>query len=474
MPVVAVPGLFEAQSHAKHLITIRIVSTHEREAEQSMHRVVIVGGGFAGLYAARALKDKPVEVNLIDRRNFHLFQPLLYQVATGGLSAVDIAAPLRVALRDAKNVHTLLGEVTGFDVERRAVIMQEREIPYDSLIVATGSRHHYFGNSQWEAFAPGLKTLEDAQEIRRRILTAFEAGEIELDAERRRAWLTFVIVGGGPTGVELAGSLGEIANDTLQGEFRNIRPEEAQIFLVEAAPRILGTYPPELSAKAEESLNRLGVLSLTGARVVSIDGDGVELEVAGAHRRIPARTVLWAAGVQASSLGAKLAERTGAELDRAGRVKVEADLTIPGHPEIFVLGDLAGATTAGTAAQPAVAPVAMQHGQYAARLIVARLKGGSVTPFQYHNRGSMATIGRASAVAVVGGISLSGWPAWVTWLFIHLMYLVGFQNRLLVFIQWAFQYITFNRRARLITGTPTSAPAELAGSERELSSAAQG
>ncbi len=421
-----------------------------------IHRVVIVGGGFAGLYAARALKDKPVEVTLVDRRNFHLFQPLLYQVATGGLSAVDIAAPLRVTLREAKNVHTLLGEVTGFDVERRVVVTAEREIPYETLIVATGSRHPYFGNPQWEAFAPGLKTLEDAQEIRRRILSAFEAGEMEPDPERRRAWLTFVIVGGGPTGVELAGSLGEIANDTLQGEFRHIRPEEAQIFLVEAAPRILGTYPPDLSAKAEESLNSLGVLPLTGARVVSIDGEGVELEVAGSHRRIPARTVLWAAGVQASALGARLAELTGAELDRAGRVKVEADLTIPGHPEIFVLGDLAGATTAGTPAQPAVAPVAMQHGGYAARLIVTRLKGGSMEPFRYHNRGSMATIGRASAVAVVGPLTLSGWPAWVTWLFIHLMYLVGFQNRLLVFIQWAFQYVTFNRRARLITGEPTT------------------
>lgn len=437
------------------------------------HRVVIVGGGFAGLYTARALQSKPVEVTLIDRRNFHLFQPLLYQVATGGLSAVDIAAPLRVALRDAKNAHTLLAEVTGFDVERRVVITPEREIPYDTLIVATGSRHHYFGNERWEAFAPGLKTLEDAQEIRRRILLAFEAGEIELDPERRRAWLTFVIVGGGPTGVELAGALGEIANDTLQGEFRNIRPEEARIFLVEASPRVLGVYPPELSTRAEESLNRLGVLSLTGARVVDIDADGVELEVAGAHRHIPARTVLWAAGVQASSLGARLAAQTGAELDRSGRVKVEADLTVPGHPEIFILGDLAGATTAGTPAQPAVAPVAMQHGRYAARLIEARLKGASIGAFKYHNRGSMATIGRASAVAVVGGLILSGWPAWVTWLFIHLMYLVGFQNRLLVFIQWAFQYLTFNRRARLITGGPSAGPATVSGSERELDAAAR-
>jgi len=426
------------------------------EEYRLIHRVVVVGGGFAGLYAARALKDKPVDVTMIDRRNFHLFQPLLYQVATGGLSAVDIASPLRVALRDARNVHTLLGEVTGFDVEHHIVLTKERKVPYDSLIVATGSRHHYFGHPQWERFAPGLKTLEDAQEIRRRILTAFESGEMEPDAERRRAWLTFVIVGGGPTGVELAGALGEIANDTLQGEFRNIRPEEAQIFLVEASPRILAPYPPELSVKAEESLHKLGVLTLTGARVVAIDKNGVDLEVSSAHRHIETHTVLWAAGVQASDLGGILAARTGATLDRAGRITVEPDLTVPGHPEIFVLGDLAGATTAGTPAEPAVAPVAMQHGRYAARLIEARLKGKSVEAFRYRDCGSMATIGRASAVAVVGGLSLSGWPAWVTWLFVHLMYLVGFQNRLLVFIQWAFQYFTFNRRARLITGEPSA------------------
>ena len=450
-----------------------MASNVSRQENQAIHRVVIVGGGFAGLYAARTLKDEKVEITLIDRRNFHLFQPLLYQVATGGLSAVDIAAPLRVTLRGAKNINTLLGEVIGFDVKRRVVVMREREIPYDSLIVASGAHHHYFGNPQWEEFAPGLKTLEDAQEIRRRILSAFEAGEVEPDPARRNAWLTFVIVGGGPTGVELAGALGEIANDTLQGEFRHIRPEEAEIFLVEAAPQILGTYPPDLAAKAEESLHGLGVLTLTGARVVAIDGAGVDLEIAGTHRRIAAHTVLWAAGVQASSLGAKLAEQTGVERDRSGRVKVEADLTIPGYPEIFVLGDLAGATTAGTDAQPAVAPVAMQHGRYAAKLIQARLKGGSLEPFRYHNKGSMATIGRASAVAVVGGVSLSGYPAWLAWLFIHLMYLVGFQNRLLVFIQWAFQYLTFNRRARLITGAPTTGRDVLPLSRQELNDAAR-
>ena len=436
------------------------------------HRVVVVGGGFGGLYAARALAssssgDHAVEVTLIDRRNFHLFQPLLYQVATGGLSAVDIAYPLRVILRHAKNVDTLLAEVVDIDVERRVVRLGDqefssvrenppiREIPYDSLILATGSRHHYFGNERWEQVAPGLKTVEDAQEIRRRILSAFEAGDQETNPERRRAWLTFVIVGGGPTGVELAGALGEIANDTPRGEFRTIRPEEARIFLIEAGPRVLGSYPAVLSEKATASLGKLGVLPLTGAHVDAIDARGVEIDVAGKRRRIESRTVLWAAGVKASSLGAILAAKAGAALDRAGRVTVGPYLAVPDHAEIYVIGDLAGATTAGNAALPAVAPVAMQQGEYVARLIKARLKGRPRRPFHYHDHGSMATIGRASAVALIAGLKLSGWIAWAAWLFVHLMYLVGFQNRLLVFIQWAFQYFTFNRRARLITGQPT-------------------
>ncbi len=427
------------------------------------HRVVVVGGGFGGLYAVKALASSSathsaVEVTLIDRRNFHLFQPLLYQVATGGLSAIDIAYPLRVIFGHARNVNTLLGEVVDVDVERRLVRLAGgenspgREIPYDWLIVATGSRHHYFGHHEWEHLAPGLKTLEDAQEIRRRILSAFEAGEQETDPECRHAWLTFVIVGGGPTGVELAGALGEIANDTLRGEFRTIRPEEARIFLVEASARVLGAYPDELSEKAAASLRTLGVLPLTGARVVAVDAQGVEIESSGQRRRIESRTVLWAAGVQASGLGAILAAKAGAALDRAGRVTVGPYLEVPGHPEIHVIGDLAGSTTAGAAALPALAPVAMQQGEYIGRLIKGRLKGRSMRPFQYHDHGSMATIGRASAVALIGGLKLSGWFAWAAWLLVHLMYLVGFQNRLLVFIQWAFQYFTFNRRARLITG----------------------
>ena len=435
------------------------------------HRVVIVGGGFGGLYAAKVLASSSAEgaadVTLIDQRNFHLFQPLLYQVATGGLSAVDIAYPLRQILREAKNIHTLMGKVEHIDMARRIVVTAEHEVPYDSLIVAAGSRHHYFGKPDWERFAPGLKTLEDAQDMRRRILSAFEAGEQEQDADRRRALLTFVIVGGGPTGVELAGALGEIANDTLQGEFRSIRPEEAHIFLVEAGPRILNTYPADLSESAANSLTAVGVLPLTGAKVVSIDATGVELEVAGSHRRIETHTILWAAGVQASQLAHGLAEQSGAALDRAGRVTVNPDLSLPGYPEVLIAGDMAGATSAGAPALPAVAPVAMQQGAYAAKLIQARLAGRGVKPFVYRDRGSMATIGRASAVAQIGPVSMSGLAAWVTWLFVHLMYLVSFQNRLLVFIQWAFQYVTFNRRARLITGDSVTAELSRPSSEDE-------
>ena len=430
------------------------------------HRVVVIGGGFGGLHASRMLAGcKEVDVTLIDRRNFHLFQPLLYQVATGGLSSIDIAYPLRVVFRSAKNVHTLLGEVVDIDVEGRYVHVVgveaevHQEIPYDSLVVATGSTHHYFGHPEWERVAPGLKTLEDAQEIRRRILSAFEAGEQESDAERRRAWLTFVIVGGGPTGVDLAGALGEIANDTLRGEFRSIRSEEARIFLIEASPRVLAAYPEQLSERANEALRKLGVLPIAHARVVGVDEQGVEVESPDGHRRIDSRTVLWAAGVQASPLGALLVEKAAAQIDRSGRVQVGPYLTLPEHPEIYVIGDLAGATTAGKAALPALAPVAMQQGDFAGKRIRAQLAGRTTQPFHYHDHGTMATIGRAAAVAEIAGLKLSGWLAWVTWLFVHLMYLVGFQNRLLVLIQWAFQYFTFNRRARLITGSPAVAPA---------------
>ena len=422
----------------------------------SQHRVVILGGGFGGLYAAKALGKSPAEVVLVDRRNFHLFQPLLYQVATGGLSPGDITAPLRAVFARQRNTRVLMGKAIDFDIAGRRVVLEDGEISYDSLIVATGATHSYFGNQQWEAFAPGLKTVEDATEIRRRVLLAFEAAEREVDPEKHRAWLTFVVVGAGPTGVELAGALGEIANDTLKGNFRVTRPEEARILLIDAAPRVLPSYPPDLSRGAELDLIKLGVRSITGM-VESIDDSGVVLRTGDRRRRIDAQTVLWAAGVQASPLGRVLAERTGAKTDRAGRLIVNPDLTVPGHPEILVIGDLACLEQDGKPL-PGVAPVAIQQGRYAARLVNARLSGKSVSSFRYWNKGSLATIGRHAAVADFGRLRFGGAPAWFAWLFIHLLYLVGFQNRLLVLIQWAYQYFTYNRGARLITGAATPLP----------------
>lgn len=414
------------------------------------HRVVIIGGGFGGLYAAKELGKRPVQVTLVDRRNFHLFQPLLYQVATGGLSPADIAAPLRFVLRKQKNTRVLLAEAVDLDPERRRLILDAGELDYDTLIVATGARNDYFGNAAWKRYAPGLKSIEDATEIRRRILAAFEAAERETDAEERRAWLTFVVVGGGPTGVELAGTLGEIANDTLKDDFRNIQPRESSILLLEGAPRVLPAYPPKLSQAAERALIRLAVRCRTGVRVVGIDREGVEIETASGRERIRARTVIWAAGVAASGFGEVLARRTGCRLDPKGRVYVEADLTLPGHPEIFVIGDLAHAKGPDGNPLPGVAPVAIQQGRYVARLITRRLRGLDLPPFRYKDKGSLATIGRAAAVADIGRWHFNGLVAWLAWIFVHLMYLVGFQNRLLVLIQWAFHYFTFNRRARLI------------------------
>ena len=417
------------------------------------HRVVIIGGGFGGLYVAKALGRAPVSVAVVDRRNFHLFQPLLYQVATGGLSPGEIASPLRVVLRNNRNTEVLLGEVIDLDVANRRVILQDGEIPYDTLIVATGATHHYFGNDQWEAVAPGLKTIENATEIRSRLLLAFERAERERDPAERRAWLNFVIVGAGPTGVELAGALGEIANDTLRRDFRHIDPRDAAILLVEGEPRVLPTFPPDLSAKAERQLIALGVRSLTSARVTAIDADGVTVTVNGREERIATHTVLWAAGVRASRLGKVLAERAGAQLDRAGRVIVEPDLSIPGHPAIFVIGDLASFTHQGGKPLPGVAPVAMQQGRYVARLIQRRLAGrGTPAPFHYFNKGNLATVGRNRAVAEFGRLHIAGFPAWFTWVFVHLMYLVEFDNRLLVFTEWVYNYVTRNRGARLITG----------------------
>jgi len=417
----------------------------------SAHRVVIAGGGFGGMYAAKVLGKAPVDVTLIDRRNFHLFQPLLYQVATGALSPGEIASPLRHVLSRYKNTRVLMGNVRDIDAASKRLQVDGEELPYDSLIVATGSAHHYFGHSEWQRYAPGLKSIEDATEIRHRILAAFEAAERENDAEKRRQWLTFVVIGGGPTGVELAGALGEIANDTLRNDFRRINPAEANILLLEGSSRILGTFPEELSAKAERSLIRLGVRVRRGL-ATEVDAEGVTFRNGDQEMRIACRTVLWAAGVQASPLGEALRERAGAQLDRSGRVVVEPDMTIAGHPEVFVIGDLALYTHQDGKPLPGVAPVAMQQGRYAAQVIVSRLKGLSLEPFRYRDKGNMATIGRAAAVADVFGFRFSGWFAWMAWLLIHLMYLVEFDNRLLVLIQWMYNYFTKNRGARLITG----------------------
>jgi NADH dehydrogenase len=418
----------------------------------ALHRVVIVGGGFGGLYAAKALGKAPVVVTLIDRRNFHLFQPLLYQVATGGLSPGEIASPLRVVLRRQRNTEVLLGEVADLDVERRRVILRDGEAGYDELIVATGATHHYFGNDQWAPLAPGLKTIEDATEIRSRLLDAFERAEREPDPDKRRAWLTFVIVGGGPTGVELAGALGEIANDTLRHDFRRIDPAQAQILLIEGEDRVLPPFPPDLSAKAEKQLIGLGVRPLTGARVTKIDPDGVTVLAGGQERRIATHTVLWAAGVRASRLGKVLADRAGAPLDRAGRVVVEPDLSLPAHREIHVIGDLANFSHQGGQPLAGVAPVAMAQGRYVAYLIRRKLRGQPVEPFHYRDKGNLATVGRNKAVAQFGKVHIAGFLAWFVWVFVHLMYLVEFDNRLLVFVEWVYNYLTRNRGARLITG----------------------
>jgi NADH dehydrogenase len=416
------------------------------------HRVVILGGGFGGLYFARSLRHIDADVTLIDRRNFHLFQPLLYQVATGALSPGEIASPLRYVLSRRKNVRVLLGEAVDIDVERREVLLKDhgRE-PYDTLIVATGSTHHYFGHPEWAAVAPGLKTIEDATEIRSRVLLAFERAEEETDPEQRRAQLTFVVVGGGPTGVELAGALGEISRDTLKNDFRRINPAEANIFLIEGEERLLPGYPPELSRAAEQSLIRLGVRSHTSAMATEIDAQGITMRARNIDTRIAARTVLWAAGVQASPLGKVLADRTGVKLDRAGRVPVGSDLSLAGHPEILVIGDLAQFLQNGKQL-PGVASTAMQQGRYAARLVEHRLRNQPTPPFRYHDKGSLATIGRNSAVANIGPFKFSGALAWFIWLFVHILYIVEFENRLLIVVQWAYDYFTHNRGARLITG----------------------
>jgi NADH:ubiquinone reductase (H+-translocating) len=430
------------------------------------HHVVVVGGGFGGLQAVLTLRRAPVEVTLVDRRNFHLFQPLTYQVATGALSPGEIAYPLRAIFKRNRNVRVLLAEVADFDLDARELHLRPvGEVPapeplrYDTLIVAGGSHYSYFGHEDWQLHAAEVKSLESAVAVRSRLLAAFEAAEVEPDPAARDAWLTFVVVGAGPTGVEVAGQIAELARDTLRRDFRTIDPRRARILLVEAADRVLTSFPPTLSAKAERSLQRLGVTVLTGRTVIGIDAAEVTLEGRdGDAERIPSRAVVWAAGVTASGLAGRLGELTGAERDRAGRVTVEADLTLPGHPEVFAIGDMVRVRDPGgePVVLPGVAPAAMQQGRYAAGVVRARLRGRPHGAFRYRDKGNLATIGRAAAVADIKGVRLSGFLAWATWLFVHLWYLIGFQNRLLVLIRWSFSFATHGRGARLITHAPTT------------------
>jgi len=404
------------------------------------------------LSAARALGRAPVEVTLIDRCNYHSFQPLLYQVATGSLSPANIASPLRHILKRQRNTTVLLAEGTHIDVNRRCVMLSDGELEYDTLVIAAGASHQYFGHDAWEKYAPGLKTIEDATSMRRRILLAFEAAERETDPAKLRAWLTFVIVGGGPTGAELAGALGEIANDTLRHDFRHIDPTKAQIILVEGADRVIPTYPPKLSAAAKKMLEGLGVTVRTATMVTDIQERFVTIRMGDHDEIIPTRTVLWAAGVLGSPLGRVLEEEAGAKLDRSGRVMVEPDLTIQGHPEIFVVGDLANFSHQTGKPLPGVAQPAIQEGKYVAKTILRRLRGQPCKPFHYFNKGNMATIGRHAAVADLNWLQVAGAPAWLLWIFIHIAYIVQFQNRLLIMLQWAWLYWTNDRAARLITG----------------------
>jgi NADH dehydrogenase len=406
--------------------------------------VVIVGGGFGGLNAAKALGGKPVRVTLVDRHNYHLFQPLLYQVATAGLSAGDIASPIRALLAKHKNIEVVLGEVRAIDLNAKNLDVDGRVLPYDALILATGVRHSYFGRDDWEPTAPGLKSLDDALDIRRRVLGAFELAELEADEAARDAWLTFVVVGAGPTGVELAGALAELARHTVANDFRHIDPRQAKVLLVEAGPRVLNGFDEKLSAKAQGALEKLGVEVRLNTKVTQISEAGVQL----GETTLPARTVLWAAGVEAEGL----TKRLGVKTDRMGRIPVEPTLQIPGQPDAYVVGDLAAFPTPEGGTLPGLAPVALQQGTCAARNILAKLKQQPERPFAYVNRGIMATVGRAYGIGQTGPFKLSGFIGWLGWLFIHLLFLVGFRNRLLVLVQWIWAYVTYQRGARLITG----------------------
>ena len=438
--------------------------------------MIVVGGGFGGLQAALKLRSAPVEVTLIDRRNFHLFQPLTYQVATGALSPGEIAYPLRGIFKRASNVRVLLAELTDIDLDARMVhlgpvgeVLAPPTLPYDTLIIAGGSSYSYFGHDDWSEFAGEVKSLESALTVRGRILSAFEAAEAESDPERRAAWLTFAVVGAGPTGVEMAGQIGELARDTLRLDFDDVDPRTGRILLIEAADRVLTTFPPSLSRKAERSLERLGVTPVLNSTVTGIDDKSVTItDGAGKTQRIPTRTVVWAAGVTASKLGARLSQLTGADLDRAGRVTVEPDLTLPGHPEVFAIGDMVRVRDARgePVTLPGVAPTAMQQGRYAAKVVRARLASEQTTSFHYHDKGNLATIGRGAAVADIKGLHLSGFVAWVTWLCVHLFYLVGFENRVLVFTRWGFSFFTRGRGARLITGAAAGESSDQARAAR--------
>lgn len=429
---------------------------------QRVPRIAIVGAGFGGLNAAQHLARAPVQITVIDRKNHHTFQPLLYQVATAGLSPGEIAAPIRSILRSHRNVEVLMAEVSGFDLERRIVHTRELDVPYDYLIVAAGARHSYFGHEEWEALAPGLKTIEDALEMRRRVLLAFELAERQVAAGETTEPLNFVVVGGGPTGVELAGTLAEISRYALAHDFRAIDPARTHILLLEGGPRVLPAYSDDLSRSAEEQLKHLGVEVRTSTMVTQVEPGAVCL----GQTRLPATVVLWAAGVAASSLGKAL----GAPVDRAGRVPVGPDLTLPGHPEVFVIGDLAAAKDEHGKLLPGVAPVAIQEGRFVAKLISEETIGSRKArrAFHYWDKGSLATIGRAAGVAQFGRIHISGFVAWLSWLFVHIFFLIGFRNRVLVFIQWAWSYVTYERGARLITGRtdlpgwtpPSTEPAE--------------
>jgi NADH dehydrogenase len=406
--------------------------------------VVIVGGGFGGLHAARALAGRPVRVTLLDRRNHHLFQPLLYQVATAALNPSDIATPLRAILRRAANVAVFLAEVESVDLAGRRLILDEGQMDYDSLVLAVGAGNSYFGHDDWEPLAPSLKSLEDALEIRRRVLLAYEEAEREPDGAERRALLTFVVIGGGPTGVELAGALAEISRETIARDFRLIDPTKARVVLLEGGPRVLASFPPPLPGRAAAALARIGVEVRTDALVTRVTPDAVWV----GGEQIRARTVLWAAGVAAAPLTRTL----GVPLDRAGRVLVEPDLSVPGHAEAFAIGDMCALLDAGGRPLPGLAPVAIQQGQAAAENLLRRLRGQPTRPFRYRDRGTMATIGRAAAVAVVGRLRLSGLPAWLAWIFVHILFLIGFRNRFLVLFEWAWAYVSWQRGARLITG----------------------